>query len=320
MSMFTEFTNHFPVLLYPVSGYSLFRFSDKIYLGVGSNNEVVLAIESLDPQRNARTIYTDSLQLILNSKANLVEDSANTLKTMNLLSFKPKDQKGLKVFFEICGIFATGDKIGSTDNMTEIFETIRSMFAKGSEISFSELQGLFAELYLIYKFRNDFNLAKFWHSEENQKFDFSLSPCLKIEVKSTTGPLRQHHFMHDQLSSDMYTIHIASFMFQRDDQGLPLEELINSVHDLLLVNEKQFTRVQKIILNTEPALLSTVSFNQLYTENCLNFYKGTDVPRFAGTRPTGVTNAEYDSVLENVPVERIEEILRIIQIEINTSS
>ncbi len=107
-------------------------------------------------------------------------------------------------------------------------------------------------------------------------------------------------------------------MLQRDDQGLPQEELLNSLHDLLLGNEKQFTKVQKIIINTEPTLLSTVRFNQFYTENCLNFYKGTNVPRFAETRPTGLTNAEYDSVLENVPAEEPEDFLHDIQFETNS--
>jgi len=313
--MYTDFINQFPAFSYPTSGFSLFRFSEDVYLGISSHQEVVLAIESSDPHRDPRTIYTDSLHLSLNAKATLTEDSISMSKTMNILSFKPGDQKALRVYFEICGIFINSDDIGSTGRMVEIFETIRSMFSRSHEISFAELQGLYTELYLIRKFQHEINLAKYWHSEANQKFDFSLSPTLKIEVKSTLGDIRKHHFMHGQLSSSFHKIYIASFILQRDDRGLSLEELVYSIYDLLQINEKQFIRIQEILLNTDAALLSTVRFDEQYTEDRLEILKGSNIPRFADSEPTGVTNTEYDSILENVPTEPIEEFLNAIQVE-----
>ena len=315
MSMYTEFVYKFPTFSFPSSGFSLFRFSEGIYLGISSSQEVVLAIESSEPQRDSRTIFTDTLRLVLNAKSSLTEDSITTLKTMNLLLFKHGDQKALRVFFEICGIFIKGDDIGSTDRMVEIFETIRSMFSKAHDLTFSELQGLYTELYLIRVFQNDINLAEYWHSESNLKFDFSISSNLKLEVKSTLGDLRKHHFQHDQLSNNLNDIYVSSFMLQRDDQGLSLEDLVHSLHDLLQVNEKQYIRIQKILLNTDSVLLSTVRFNEQYTVDRLRFYKGVNIPRFAESTPTGVTSAEYDSILETAPTESLEDILQTIQTE-----
>lgn len=315
MSMYTDFVNQFPNFSYPTSGFSLFHFSEDIYLGISSNQEVVLAIQSSDPQRDPRTIYTDSLNLSLNAKATLTEESISTSKTMNILAFKPGDNKALRVFFEICGIFINGPDVGSTDRMVEIFETIRSMFSRSHNFSFSELQGLYTELFLIRAFESEINLAKYWHSEENQKFDFSISSDLKIEVKSTLGDLRKHHFQHDQLSNNLNNIYVSSFMLQRDDQGLSLEDLVHSLRDLLQVNEKQYIRVQKILLNTDSGLLSTVRFNEQYTVDRLRFYKGVNIPRFAESTPTGVTSAEYDSILETAPTETLEDILHVVQVE-----
>ena len=78
--------------------------------------------------------------------------------------------------------------------MNRLIELFRSM-AKPPRKS---VQGLWAELFLIAQSEQPAILVKAWHTLPEDRYDFAMDDQ-RIEVKSFSGSIRQHHFSLEQL-------------------------------------------------------------------------------------------------------------------------
>jgi hypothetical protein len=144
------------------------------------------------------------------------------------------------------------------------------------------------------------------------KFDFSITSKMKLEVKSTFSNERRHHFKHDQLVEGGFDIYVLSYLLREDDQGLSLFELIQYTIPFLANNKNQLLRIYSILKDINESTLKSIKLSQDFLLNQRRFYKAIDIPKFNEKSPEGVMNAEYDSVLENVPsipTGKFEEIL-----------
>lgn len=143
-------------------------------------------------------------------------------------------------------------------------------------------------------------MSKYWQSKDRMKFDFSLTTTDKIEVKSTLKNERRHHFRHEQLLSDSFNIYVVSYMFREDDEGLSLYELIGKTKPLLQHDPRKVLIINKYVKNTSEERLKEVRFNEHLLLYYRKIYMAQDIPRFKENTPSGVSNAEYDCVLDNV--------------------
>jgi len=260
-----------------------------------------MAIESSQPEVAGRILKTQSLSLEINQKVNLVENEQSSETIVNLISCKFNNPKELRVFWDVCEIFVNDENFRTVTWIMSIFQTVQDLFNTRDLPSDIELQGMFTELYTILKFIDYVNLGDYWHTDEKMKFDFSLSEVIKLEVKSTIGEVRKHHFKHNQLISNQLEIFVLSYLLRRDDQGLSLYSLIEDTYPYLSNNPKQLTRVQKILYDVDREILESMKFAEPYTSQELKIFKAKEIPQFSERTPSGVANAEYDSYLNGVP-------------------
>jgi hypothetical protein len=156
--------------------------------------------------------------------------------------------------------------------------------------------------------KNGINIDTFWQSQDRMKFDFSLSDSKKIEVKTTTSDTRKHKFRHEQLVSDIYDTWIVSLLLRKDDKGLSLYELTNTIKNSCPGNLNLHTRISLMLSNYTVEELSSIRFNSEYITQNISFYRTIDIPKFKDKQPVGVTNTEYDSDLTSIKKRHINEL------------
>lgn len=177
-------------------------------------------------------------------------------------------------------------------------------FSEKKEPTDEELRGMYTELYTIWSYRNLINLSKYWQSQDRMKFDFSISENFKLEIKSTIKDERRHHFKHEQLINRFCTIYIISYILRTDDEGLSMYDLLLKCKQLFLNEPKKLIRIDYILNNTSRDRLGNLKFSEIDMIKKRRIFNVQDVPRFKGESPSGVANAEYDCILENVsPVD-----------------
>jgi len=300
MKLFEKFSQNFPACLQEFE-VSLISYKPHLYVGMTKQNTAVMAIESSQPEVARRILKTQGMSLEINQKVELIEGNHSSERIVNLISCNFNNPKELRVFWDVCEIFVDEDNFRSVTWIVSIFQTLQDFFTTRELPKDIELQGIFAELYTILKFKDFVNLGNYWHTDEKMKFDFSLTDSFKLEVKSTTGEIRKHHFKHNQLVTNQVEILVVSYLLRRDDQGLSLYSLIEDTSPHLSNNPKQLTRLQKILYNVDREILESMKFAEPYTSQELKIFKAKDIPQFAERSPSGVANAEYDCYLNGVP-------------------
>ena len=203
------------------------------------------------------------------------------------------------IFLELCPLFETASlSDNQEDALLEIVTILTSFFADSIEPSDNELQGLYAELYTIWTYRNLVNLGIYWQSRQKMTFDFSLTDDIKIEIKSTIKNERKHHFRHEQLMEDPYKVYVVSYLMRQDDEGLSLYDLINMIKPYISHDPRKMLAINRFIKNTSEDRLKEFRFNEAFLEQRKRVYRASDIPKFKESTPDGVSNTEYDCNLD----------------------
>lgn len=297
--------------------FSLIKITELVYAGIDSDGKAVIVCKSNRNSTQQIRQRKKKLTLECNMCIQFEVDGKIMSSIAHIIKCDFSSEKEKEIFFDLCPLFI---EASTSENQVESFlETVSilaSFFANTSEPSDNELQGLFAELYAMFEYENDFDLACFWQSRQRMTFDFSINDKYKIEVKSTIKNERKHHFRHEQLRNDPYVVYVLSYMMRHDDQGLSLLDLIDTVKPKLLYDVRKLMAVDKVLKNAPIERLKEFRFNIDYIEQKKAIYRARDIPKFDGPAPSGVTNTEYDCNLDCAPqMERdtfIREVLEII--------
>lgn len=277
--------------------YKIAEFSHNFYVGIDKDKNIVIVIMAKSQLGRPYNLKTKFLSLECNAK---VSFSNGNQENVHILKCLVHDKKEKEIFLEVAKLFINDDY--SDRYVINTFTTLQSFFSNKKDFSANELTGFYAELYTILKFHNSLNIERYWQSRDRLKFDFSFTEKIKLEIKATTKDIRQHHFLHEQLNSNYFEIFILSYKFRYDDKGLSLFDLINLVEPILINNKELYMRLIYLKKNVNIEYLKEIKYNQIYTDENMCFFNATDIPKFKEETPSGVSKAEYDCFLENVPI------------------
>lgn len=281
----------------PDSGLSLKKYG-LFYWGKGANGDIVYGIESKNTNLSSLTQSTKYLKIYLNTIFDVTYESSTNKKNLSLIVLKKDGMDFLDIFIRLT---ATIDNVLSDQEFLNYFLNLKNLFSNDSKKSIKELQGLYGELYSMVYFKDvyNLNLAQYYQSEDKRKFDFSVTATKKIEIKTTTLPARIHHFKLEQLNVLRYDILVVSIMFQKDDCGLSLFELIQRVKDLFSNNLKLMIHIENMIKNIDYEVLESIKYNKIYIDNNIKFFDANRIPRIQEKTVDGVFNVEFDSDLSS---------------------
>lgn len=279
--------------------FNIFLYENNIYLGKDKDDYTVIVVKSDNPNGMSFRQKTKLLSLECNSNIKIHIDNTTQDSIVHILRCLSLNQKEREIFIELA-ISIILENGQTSNSIIETFNILCNFFANKTELSDKELIGLYGELYTVKKFNDSLNIGKYWQSKEKQKFDFSITDNLKLEIKSTIKNTRLHHFLHEQLTSQLYKIFILSYMFRYDDNGLSLFELINYGKEIFKNDLKKYYRLENVLKNTTKERLDNIKYDIEYTEQNCHFYEAENIPRFKEQNPVGVSEANYTSDLNNI--------------------
>lgn len=268
------------------------------FVGKNRKGETCFAFRCNQNSQENVVFITKKISLEYNA---LVYDSkSNNKYKLTVLTYIEKDYENEKTFIDLCRLLIVELNHKNKEEITEDFYLLNKFFNNKIKYTDIELQGLFAELYTIRNFKTDLHLEHFWQSEGMMNFDFSFDENTKLEIKSTLKQKRIHHFKHNQLTTNKYNIKVLSYMLQKDDFGLSLYDLLVESIEIMQSYPKKLFRLKKYIFDIDKDTLKAISFNEQYLLENIKLFNAIDVPKFNEISPEGVSNAEYDCVLDNI--------------------
>lgn len=200
------------------------------------------------------------------------------------------------IFF---GLLDLQEKFGETG---KAIWQLKSLFANRLrfEVSDSAITGLMGELLIVTTSTDPSLAVKFWHSNVDDKFDFSGSN-FRLEVKTTTTERRNHHFSSHQIPGNVPDkTFVASVQVVRVENGTTMSEIINDLRPKL--NSDEFVKVTEIVHRTIGVPAELVSEYQIDLNATImgtRLLKSFDVPR--PTPNDGVISMEWLANLDAVP-------------------
>jgi len=189
-------------------------------------------------------------------------------------------------------------------NLSSFFRSLIRLFSTEQARDLDrERIGLWGELFMM-KSVHGFNFwAPFWRSDPIRRFDFSAGER-HIEVKTTTGAERVHHFSHNQIfAGEGEEIVIASLMLNQDNSGLSLRDLILECKEEW-AHTSHFLKLERAIRSTgmNNTADSGPAFNHTEAQKNLAWFRSTDAPHFRVPEPPGVYETRYKVNFSDAPV------------------
>jgi hypothetical protein len=194
----------------------------------------------------------------------------------------------------------------STRDVAIEVENLISIFSAMTCPPSKKIQGLWAELLVIERSYKPEILIESWHSSPTAKYDFTLGRD-KIEVKSTSGETRMHHFSLDQLRPSINSrVLIASTIVRQSGSGnggMSVKDMYDSICRRVASADHQIYLYKVIAetLGTDIHRLNEIHFDYVEASDTLQFYDAEDVPGVdkSGVQP-GVSSVGFTSDLSSV--------------------
>ncbi len=282
----------------PKDGFTL-KKQNIFYWGKSSVGDIVYGVESENDSLISLTQSTKYLKIHLNKSFDVYFDDKKENKRLSLIILKNEGIRFLKIFIRLTD--AIDDKL-SDDELLNFFLCLKELFSNEIKKSVKDLQGLYGELYTMTYLMDNYkiDISKFYQSEDKRKFDFSISEVKKVEVKTTTLPLRIHHFNLEQLNTLRYEIMVVSIMLQKDDSGLSLMNLVGKTKKLFSNNLKLLIHIENMIKNIDDDVLDSLKYNTRFLDENIKVVNAVDIPKIKEKTNEGVFNVEFDSDLSTV--------------------
>jgi len=241
----------------------------------------------------------------------LAESGTHTqiLHALRCDASNPADVSNFLVLVEAFLAHSKGKHIDDED-LVGFFRSMVRLFAvvPARDLN-AERQGLWGELFFMRQVRGYAFWAPFWHSEITRMFDFSSSHN-RVEVKTTIGDQRVHHFSHRQVYAlEGEEIIIASVLLREDDAGLTLQELVNECRAALR-GTQYYLKLEKSVRRAgmdDPSIAGP-AYDADQTRNSLALFRSTEAPHFRMPEPPGVSETHYKVDLSTAPHLSFEEI------------
>ena len=281
-------------------------------LGKDAQGRPVLLISVLDAsgQRQPAPIVLEHLTVMYNQSCR-VSHSDSTLEEGRFTVVRCTGEDTiLQVYFlRVASAILTSLKNRPTQvdiayAMNRLIELFRAMARRPRK----DVQGLWAELFLITQSVQPAILVKAWHTLPEDRYDFAMEDQ-RIEVKSFSGSLRQHHFSLEQLHppEGVKTL-VASMRVERSQAGESITDLREKIQTHLSSESNLLLHLDTIIaltLGDGWQQADEACFDQRVAQESLAFYEAAAIPSVNPNLPSGVSRVHFQSDLTGIPTVEI---------------
>ena len=280
------------------------------YFGISKNDELVILfttgeVRSVDfkvaefPRYEHIHVQIDQPLVVENENFEFVKC------IFHVLRFKSEDEFIQLYFLQY--MEGVVEKVGNSILFKELVPVLKealSLFRLVSKPPRIEIQGLWAELFIITIAMNPVKMINDWHVSNSDLWDFHSADRI-VEVKSTTGRSRIHFFQNDQLllPTEIKESVVASLMLTRTDDGVNIWNLIQDINRR--VDAEHSGKVRKLVhdlLGTGIAQSEKIKFDVGEALEGLRFYSIDAIPSFERNNlPSEISDVRFQVQFAGIP-------------------
>jgi hypothetical protein len=199
-------------------------------------------------------------------------------------------------------VLSVGPKPAAQD-VRETIEALIELFRAMALPPRTSIQGLWAELFLMWQSRDPVMLARAWYSVPDERYDFG-SEKQRVEVKSAANRRRVHEFALDQIRpvGDIQAI-VASVFAEASAAGLSLRELAEFVRAAVAADavlSLRFDRVLASSVGNAWRHASESRFDHELAADSLRYFPSESIPAVVLPLPSEVTHVRFRSDIGQV--------------------
>jgi len=225
--------------------------------------------------------------------------------SFTVIRCRDSDSETIRYFMSICETILRilGDNPSRTQIATMV-NRLAAIFQRIQQPPARPLNGLFGELFIIFRSGNAVRALTAWRADENARFDFS-DGDIRLEVKAAGGRSRVHTFSYDQCNPPPGTLAvIASLQTEQAAGGVSLRNLVNRIESRVSSHADLVLKLHETVAATLGASLKNSlsrRFDMRLTKSSLRFFSLEDVPAIRGPLPPGVSDVHFRSDLSTLP-------------------
>jgi len=213
----------------------------------------------------------------------------------SVITLRRDDEDLVRLFLRFA-VFLV-DQFGSEPKPQEVADEVRRLTGLLQQLrrpSTKTVQGLWAELFVMNQRRNSERWLQGWHVDPEARHDFFVGG-VRVEVKSSSGRLRRHHFSHEQLSAPRNAIlWVASVLVERSGSGLSVFDLVQSMHQQLTIESSMILDEMLVrTLGSDFDKAGEFKYDLAHSQDTLLFYPLDRIPRLSHEVPERVSDISY---------------------------
>lgn len=281
--------------------FPLFDQSRMVGVGGGGGSELVLMLPAqpnAEPFEAAYATYAPSVELYQPG-----ETLQTVTRSLLICKFESSEPGHLQA---ICSIFSGLISLEmAVQNTADAIWAMKRMFDSGivPKPSIQSVKGLFGELAVLQDYDFSPEAIRSWHLAPGSKFDFS-SGNLRVEVKTTSGAVREHQFSEGQVPGpENADVFVASVLLQIvETGGISLAEYFLRIRSELTSEEfHRVLEISSLYLKTNPLAIVTPRVDLDGTLGTIRYFKSEAIPF---PRPVqGVLDLQWTANLEGIDAQ-----------------
>ena len=282
------------------------NFNNKIWICKSFNGHPTIILKSKKTNKDTLGQYYSHIEIMHNKNYKIIEENGSEVNVhCTYIKCYSEDEDLQKIFFDtllpVLKKLSFPVKPEEVNNLTKKLIELFKLLEKPAR---KKVQGLWAELFLIYLSDQPRYMVSSWHNEPDDIHDFSEGTNF-IEVKSTMNSERKHIFSLSQtIVESKNLVLIASFIMEEDELGMSIEDLETKI----LKRIKQYPDASEQLKYLIRATLgkdwkkkNNKRFSPTRASDDLKFFNLEDIPKLDKSLQNirGVSNISFTSDLNS---------------------
>lgn len=233
--------------------------------------------------------------------------------TFTVIRCRALDNETIRYFLSICETILRmiGDR-PTRPQVAAAVNRLAAIFQKMQKPPSRPVNGLFGELYLLWRSGNPVRAVDAWRADETARFDFS-DGDIRLDVKAAGGRLRVHTFSYEQCNPPPGTIAVvASLHVEQTAGGMTLRSVIDDIEVRIAAHADLVLKLHEVVIATLGVSLNealALRFDIRLADSSLRFFSLEDVPGIRGPLPVGVSDVHFRSDLSALPALSIQTLI-----------
>ena len=231
-------------------------------------------------------------------------DGISTEERLTVIRCRTSDEDTIRYFLSACNTILS--VLGDEPTQKVIDLTVRrlaSIFQKMQKPPTKTVNGLFGELYLIYRSASPIESLAAWRSDDAARFDF-VAENIRLDVKVTERRMRAHVFSYEQCNPPAGTVAIAASMFvERSPGGVSLLKLVDGIVSQVASDANLIFKLHEVMAATLGSHLGeamAIAYDTELADSSLCFYYLDNVPAVREPLPANVSAVHFRSDLSSL--------------------